>query len=236
MEFTIALDLEGTLITDAEERIPRRGLYSFLESCREVGRVVIYTMVGETSFREAARELVSGGHAPDWFPKIEHYHCGRGEYKDLNRIADTDADHAVLVDDISGFVAPGQIRRWIPVMFVDPAIPDDIEFDLAIWRIRRQYKKITGESVNTTFPADPTLAMADMQDQIDELTCDNFELQAENEKLTQALQEYEDDLVDVMRSRIQEVDAALKKTLEKMDQNLSEIRIRNGKKEPSGTR
>ena len=44
---TIALDLEGTLISNAMSQIPRPGLFSFLEECRRlVERVVMFTTVG----------------------------------------------------------------------------------------------------------------------------------------------------------------------------------------------
>ncbi len=57
--FTIALDLEGTLISSAENRIPRPGLFDFLEACKTMGIAVVYTMVGEKTTREIVQYLVA---------------------------------------------------------------------------------------------------------------------------------------------------------------------------------
>lgn len=51
-DITIALDMEGTIISDEQGRIPRPGLYTFLEGCRQLGRVVIYTMVDPDTTRD----------------------------------------------------------------------------------------------------------------------------------------------------------------------------------------
>ena len=69
----IALDLEGTLISNAHSQIPRPGLRRFLESCKElVGRVVMFTTVDEPRFRLIASQLVEERHAPHWFAEIEY--------------------------------------------------------------------------------------------------------------------------------------------------------------------
>ena len=45
----IALDLEGTLISNAVSQFPRPGLYSFLEYCQEnFSRIVIFTAVKDS--------------------------------------------------------------------------------------------------------------------------------------------------------------------------------------------
>jgi hypothetical protein len=48
---TIALDLEGTLISNAVSQFPRPGLFTFLEYCHENFRLVIFTAVNEVRFR-----------------------------------------------------------------------------------------------------------------------------------------------------------------------------------------
>ncbi len=69
----IALDLEGTLISNAHSQIPQPGLRRFLESCKElVGRVVMFTTVDELRFRRIASQLVKERHAPHWFAEIEY--------------------------------------------------------------------------------------------------------------------------------------------------------------------
>ncbi len=63
---TIALDLEGTLISNAVSQFPRPGLLTFLEYCHQnfVGvasrfdtRLVIFTAVNEVRFRSISRTL-----------------------------------------------------------------------------------------------------------------------------------------------------------------------------------
>ena len=55
----IALDLEGTLISNAISQIPRPGLNKFLELCRSItNRVVIFTAVKEEVFRGIAKKCM----------------------------------------------------------------------------------------------------------------------------------------------------------------------------------
>ena len=79
----IALDLEGTLISNARRQIPQPGLYQFLEACQAlVGRVVMFITVEEPLFRRIATQLFEKRHAPHWFAKIE-YIARDGETKNL---------------------------------------------------------------------------------------------------------------------------------------------------------
>ena len=64
----IALDLEGTLISNAVSQFPRPGLYSFLEYCHQnFHRVVIFTAVNELKFRQIAKTLIQQNKAPNFF-------------------------------------------------------------------------------------------------------------------------------------------------------------------------
>ena len=73
----IALDFEGTLISNAVSLFPRPDLYVFLEYCREVAnRVVVYTAVSEPAFRKAAAILCEETEAPPWFRDVEHVLAG----------------------------------------------------------------------------------------------------------------------------------------------------------------
>lgn len=69
----LALDVEGTLISNAMSQIPREGLRGFLEKCSElVPRIVIFTAVREEKFREIADRLVAESLAPAWFNELEY--------------------------------------------------------------------------------------------------------------------------------------------------------------------
>ena len=105
---TLALDLEGTLISNAMSQIPRPGLFEFLSSCHQLfPRVVIFTTVKEALFRSIACQLVEEGVAPEWFATIE-YISWQGATKDLRCITGAQVDKVLLVDDYEPYVHPGQ--------------------------------------------------------------------------------------------------------------------------------
>jgi hypothetical protein len=115
----LALDLEGTLISNAVSQIPRPGLFEFLSRCAEIfPRLVIFTTVKEERFREIARLLVTEGVAPSWFATIE-YVDWHGETKDLNFIRGASPDSVLLVDDFESYVHPGQESRWLRIDYFD---------------------------------------------------------------------------------------------------------------------
>lgn len=75
MEMIIALDLEGTLVSNAVSLFPRPSLFSFLNQCRNAySRWVIFSTVSEPRFRKAASLFVTEGPVPSWFFEIEYIH------------------------------------------------------------------------------------------------------------------------------------------------------------------
>ncbi len=115
----LALDLEGTLISNAMSQIPRPGLFSFLERCQALfPRVVMFTTVKEERFRMIARLLVDEGTAPGWFANIEYVHW-KGQTKDLSFIPDASVSEALLVDDFEIYIHPGQEAQWVRVDYFD---------------------------------------------------------------------------------------------------------------------
>lgn len=121
----LALDLEGTLISNAVSQIPRPGLHAFLTACAEhFPRVVMFTAVREEKFREIARLLVEEGVAPGWFLGIEYIQWN-GPTKDLSFIANADPARCRLVDDIASYVHPEQQDQWIRIQTYDHPYPDD---------------------------------------------------------------------------------------------------------------
>jgi hypothetical protein len=72
-KLTIALDLEGTLISNAVSQFPRPRLLTFLEYCHQnFDRLVIFTAVDEVRFRSISRTLAEAQDAPDWFVDLEY--------------------------------------------------------------------------------------------------------------------------------------------------------------------
>ncbi|MBO0861596.1 MAG: hypothetical protein J2P21_24530 [Chloracidobacterium sp.] len=69
----LALDLDGTLNSNAVSQIARPGLFDFLEDRRKLfPRIVIFTSVNEERFRSIAKLLTTEGRAPNWFADIEY--------------------------------------------------------------------------------------------------------------------------------------------------------------------
>lgn len=121
----IALDLEGTLISNAMSQIPRPGLYDFLEGCKAItDRVVIYTTVKKDRFLSIANLLANEKLVPDWFRKLEYIHWSGGT-KDLSIIPGTVVDRTVLVDDFYIYVHPGQEDQWVEIAQFDSPYSDD---------------------------------------------------------------------------------------------------------------
>lgn len=132
----IALDVEGTLISNAVSQIARPGLYDFLEKCRILcNRVVIFTTVKEELFFQIATMLVAEGLAPDWFKEVE-YVKWHGATKDLNFISNADPSQVVLVDDFSGYVCPEQKSQWVEIkQYCYPYSETDEEFESVLQQL-----------------------------------------------------------------------------------------------------
>ena len=104
----LALDLEGTISSNAVSQIPRPGLLEFLDRCRELfPRIVLFTTVSETRFRMIADVLIWERAAPTWFARLA-YVSWTGTIKDLSLICDAAIEDCPLVDDYEEYVHPGQ--------------------------------------------------------------------------------------------------------------------------------
>ena len=117
----LALDLEGTLISNAMSQYVRPGLFDFLTQCHALfERVVMFTTVKEPLFREIAQRLAGEGSAPAWFADIE-YVAWEGKTKDLGFVPDADVQEIVLLDDYKGYIHPGQEPQWLEISCFDPS-------------------------------------------------------------------------------------------------------------------
>ncbi|WP_059035780.1 NIF family HAD-type phosphatase [Stenotrophomonas maltophilia] len=131
----LALDLEGTLISNAISQIPRPGLYRFLEEIDALfDRLAMFTTVPEDRFRRIAALLVREGSAPAWFQDL-HYINWSGKTKDL-RLASPHLGEALLLDDHAPYVHPGQEHLWVEVaLFGSPYPLDDDGLNLVLRRL-----------------------------------------------------------------------------------------------------
>ncbi|WP_102947073.1 NIF family HAD-type phosphatase [Stenotrophomonas sp. VV52] len=120
----LALDLEGTLISNATSQIPRPGLYRFLEEIHaRFDRLVMFTTVPEQRFRSIATLLVRDGCAPEWFADLQ-YIIWSGQTKDL-RLASPTLGDALLLDDYGPYVHSGPEHLWIQVPLFGSPYPED---------------------------------------------------------------------------------------------------------------
>ena len=121
----LALDLEGTLISNAMSQIPRPGLHRFLEDVRsQFEELVLFTTVPEALARRIAGLLAREGSVPAWFVELRYIHWS-GRTKDLSYVSPR-VGEALLLDDHGPYVHDGQERLWVEIpMFGSPYSPDD---------------------------------------------------------------------------------------------------------------
>lgn len=133
----IALDLEGTLISNAMSQIARPGLYDFLEESKRLcGRIVIFTTVKEDLFYEIAEILVNEGYVPAWFKEIEYVRW-TGEKKDLKFIKNVDPAQVILIDDYEEYVCEEQKSQWIEIsQFGHPYSDSDNELKSVLIKLK----------------------------------------------------------------------------------------------------
>ncbi|HEL3178990.1 TPA: hypothetical protein UME25_001094 [Stenotrophomonas maltophilia] len=145
----LALDLEGTLISNAVSQIPRSGLYEFLEYAQgQFDELVMFTTVDEVRFRRIAALLVSEGKVPDWFAQLA-YTTWSGRTKDLTYVSPT-LGEALLFDDHVAYVHPGQEPLWVEVpLFDSPYLAEDEGLLVAKRRLEERMVSLALESSPT---------------------------------------------------------------------------------------
>jgi len=112
----LALDLERTLISDANSVDPRPHLAEFLAFCHEhFDRIALFTTVEEADARETLTELVRRGYASEELAARLEYVSWCGEYKDLAFVSGVLPEEVLLVDDDAGWIRPDQRDRWIAI-------------------------------------------------------------------------------------------------------------------------
>ncbi len=127
----IALDLEGTLVSNAMSIFPRPGLHTFLTRCLEHGeRVVVFTAVSTPRARSIVELLANEGTAPSWFGQVAIVEWS-GPYKDLRFAGIEDPTTGLLVDDLESYILPEQKAQWISIEpYVSPYSDQDRELEV----------------------------------------------------------------------------------------------------------
>ncbi|MEN5286248.1 NIF family HAD-type phosphatase [Stenotrophomonas lactitubi] len=130
----LALDLEGTLISNAVSQIPRPGLNQFLEDVRsQFEELVLFTTVPETLARRIAAILAREGSVPAWFVGLRYINWS-GRTKNLSYVSPC-LGEALLLDDHGPYVDGGQESLWVEIpLFGSPYSPDDDGLQIAAAR------------------------------------------------------------------------------------------------------
>jgi hypothetical protein len=119
-QLTLALDLEGTLISNAMSCFARPGLFQFMEFCRaQFPRVVMFTFVPQERVRAIFDILISEGEVPAWVAGIEVV-AWSGHHKDLRFVTGAVLARTLLVDDHKDCVHPDQTAQWVPIAAYEP--------------------------------------------------------------------------------------------------------------------
>lgn len=129
MRLVVALDLEGTLISNATSAFPRPGLKLFIESVLKMAdRVVMFTTVPEDRARKLLQIIESEGSLPAGFAAAVKFVPYSGKTKDLSALGEPASATVLLVDDQPVMVHPGQEANWIPIAeFMSPFDQEDHE-------------------------------------------------------------------------------------------------------------
>ncbi|MCI1121068.1 hypothetical protein MOQ00_15285 [Stenotrophomonas maltophilia] len=131
----LALDLEGTLISNAISQIPRPGLHKFLTLVQsQFDQLVLFTTVPEDRVRNIAELLVREGSVPSWFTELPYVRWS-GRTKDLAFVSPRIGE-ALLLDDHGPYVRSGQEHLWVEVsLFGSPYPPEDDGLKIAYQRL-----------------------------------------------------------------------------------------------------
>ena len=121
---TIALDIEGTLISNAVSQFPRPGLFGFLQFCRDTfHHIYIYTAVRDEKCIPIVRTLVDDGFAPAWFAEIPFVQWDRS-VKNLDHVPGCSTSECLLLDDNRDYVVDSQLDQWIEIEKFQSPYPD----------------------------------------------------------------------------------------------------------------
>ncbi len=134
IETVIALDLEGTLISNAVSQFARPGLSDFLDFCfHRFSQIHLYTAVGAGRCHEIIYNLVTRDLAPDWLSDVPFVEWDR-KFKDLRNIPDVALEQCLILDDNRDYILEEQRSQWIEIEKFEPPYPDS---DRELERVRR---------------------------------------------------------------------------------------------------
>lgn len=121
----LALDLEGTLISNGMSQIPRNHLFYFLKEVKLLfEEIVIYTTLKKEKTVEILNVLYNEGTIPEYFKSVEIIEW-TGPYKKLKNIS-SNINDILIIDDCEDYIAPEEKSNWIKInQFYYPYKNDD---------------------------------------------------------------------------------------------------------------
>lgn len=132
----IALDLEGTLISNAVSVFPRPGLRDFLHFCMSrFERVAIFSSVPEARCRAILQLLDGEGLLPPGFQDRIEIVTWSGATKDFGFIGGVDRSEVLLIDDQERVVAEMDKANWILCEEFLPPYSDSVQ---KLYEVMRQ--------------------------------------------------------------------------------------------------
>jgi NLI interacting factor-like phosphatase len=136
----LALDLEGTLVSNAMSQMPRKGLFNFLTWCfNTFSRVELFTAVEPEEARQVLTNLVNLGDAPVQLTKMPIVPW-TGRYKTLEAIDYATPEECLIVDDDEYWIRPEDRSNWIPIKCWETPYRSDDELQ----RVRIEIEKKIG--------------------------------------------------------------------------------------------
>lgn len=126
----LALDVDGTLIRNVIEPVPRPFLGVFLEALPMITeRVCIYSAADPSYVERAFLHLVGKKRAPQTlltYPRVRWERAGHKRMRRASELFSGNPADVVLVDDLEQFIHPSERSQWEPIApFVDD--PGDAE-------------------------------------------------------------------------------------------------------------
>jgi len=118
--YVLALDLEGTLISNAMSQIPWPGQAGFLNRCAELfPRIVMFTPLSRKNGSGRSRAYWwTRASRPPWFAEVE-YITWQGETKNLRFVPGVHPHQVLPVDDFEKYVHLGQEAQWLQIEHFD---------------------------------------------------------------------------------------------------------------------
>lgn len=140
----LALDLEGTLISNAVSQIPRPGLRTFLDHARSAfDEIVLFTTVPRHISLEIAMLLAKERCVPRWFAEVRYVEW-TGSVKDL-RFVSPRLGQALLLDDYGLYIHADQQEFWVEAPLFEPPYPvDDGGLQISQRRIEERVSMLSG--------------------------------------------------------------------------------------------